>query len=41
VSPGWMAVLPQGTQTELPVWTHQQLIAHPQALQRLAQDLGR
>ncbi|QNI42624.1 alpha/beta hydrolase fold family protein [Synechococcus sp. A15-28] len=40
VSPGWMAVLPSGTQTELPVWTHQQLISHPQALQRLAQDLG-
>ena len=40
VSPGWMAVLPSGTETELPVWTHQQLISHPQALQKLAQDLG-
>ena len=39
VSPGWLAVLPVGTRTELPVWTHQQLIAHPQALQTLAQDL--
>ena len=39
VSPGWLAVLPVGTRNELPVWTHQQLIAHPQALQTLAQDL--
>ena len=39
VSPGWLAVLPVGTRTELPVWTHQQLIAHPQALEKLVQDL--
>jgi len=39
VSPGWLAVLPVGTRTELPVWTHQQLIAQPQSLQKLAQDL--
>ena len=39
VSPGWLAVLPVGSRTELPVWTHQQLIAHSQALQTLTQDL--
>ena len=40
VCPGWQAVLPVGPQVELPVWTHQQLIAHPLAVNRLAADLG-
>ena len=39
VCPGWQAVLPVGPQVELPVWTHQQLIAHPLAVNRLAADL--
>ena len=36
VCPGWKAVLPVGPAEELPVWTHQQLIAHPRAVTRLA-----
>ena len=40
VCPGWQAVLPVGPRIELPVWTHQQLIAHPKAVSRLAADLG-
>ena len=36
VCPGWKAVLPVGPAEELPVWTHQQLIAHPKAVTRLA-----
>ena len=39
VCPGWQAVLPVGPRVELPVWTHQQLIAHPSAVNRLAADL--
>ena len=39
VCPGWQAVLPVGQRVELPVWTHQQLIAHPRAVNRLAADL--
>ena len=41
VCPGWQAVLPMGPRVELPVWTHQQLIAHPSAVNRLAADLRR
>ena len=39
VCPGWQAVLPMGPRVELPVWTHQQLIAHPSAVNCLAADL--
>ena len=39
VCPGWRAVLPTGSQKELPVWTHQQLMANPAALIPLARDL--
>lgn len=39
VCPGWRAVLPTGSTHRLPVWTHQQLIAHPQALAQLKRDL--
>ena len=39
VCPGWKAVLPTGPHEELPVWTHQQLIAHPRAVERLAEIL--
>lgn len=39
VCPGWEAVLPLGPRIEIPVWTHQQLIAHPRAIARLAADL--
>lgn len=39
VCPGWQAVLPLGPRIEIPVWTHQQLIAHPRAIARLAADL--
>ena len=39
VCPGWQAVLPVGPRVELPVWTHQQLIAHSSAVNRLAADL--
>ena len=39
VCPGWRAVLPIGRQEEIPVWTHQQLISHPVAIQRLCRRL--
>jgi len=39
VCPGWEAVLPVGERQEIPVWSHQQLIAHPTALSVLAADL--
>ena len=39
VCPGWWAVLPQGSRCELPVWTHQQMISHPDALRILRRDL--
>ena len=39
VCPGWRAVLPLGSQKELPVWTHQQLMANPAALIPLARDI--
>ena len=39
VCPGWQAVLPVGPRVELPVWTHQQLIADPRAVNSLAADL--
>ena len=41
VFPGWRAVLPVGSQEEIPVWTHQQLIGHPRSLQRLSEALRR
>ena len=39
VCPGWRAVLPVGRHVEIPVWTHQQLIGHPTAIQRLSSTL--
>jgi triacylglycerol lipase len=39
VFPGWRAVLPVGPRQAVPVWTHRQLILHPQALGRLADVL--
>ena len=39
VCPGWKAVLPMGRHVEIPVWTHQQLISHPAAIQRLRSNL--
>ncbi len=39
VCPGWRAVLPTGSRQRIPVWTHQQLIAHPRALAQLKGDL--
>ena len=39
VCPGWRAVLPVGRHVEIPVWTHQQLIGHPAAIQRLSSSL--
>ncbi len=39
VCPGWKAVLPIGRHVEIPVWTHQQLISHPAAIQRLRSSL--
>ena len=39
VFPGWRAVLPVGARQALPVWTHRQLIVHPQALGCLADVL--
>jgi triacylglycerol lipase len=41
VVPGWRAVLPIGPQRMLPVWTHQQLLRHPAALDPLVADLLR
>jgi triacylglycerol lipase len=41
VVPGWRAVLPIGPRTMLPVWTHQQLLRHPAALDPLVADLLR
>lgn len=35
VFPGWQAVLPVGARDEIPVWTHQQLMSHPDALEML------
>ena len=39
VCPGWRAVLPLGRCEEIPVWTHQQLISHPDAIRRLCSSL--
>ena len=39
VCPGWRAVLPRGQRKRLPVWTHQQLIAHPVALDHLVREI--
>ena len=39
VCPGWKAVLPQGSIQSIPVWTHQQLMTHPNALRILGQAL--
>ena len=39
VFPGWQAVLPLGTQQSVPVLTHQQLMAHPRALELLTQTI--
>ena len=39
VCPGWKAVLPQGSIQAIPVWTHQQLMTHPNALNILCQAL--
>ncbi|MFN7229970.1 MAG: esterase/lipase family protein [Synechococcaceae cyanobacterium] len=41
VVPGWQAVLPVGERRALPVWTHQQLIRHPRAVEALARELLR
>lgn len=41
VVPGWRAVLPIGPRRMLPVWTHQQLLRHPAALDPLVADLLR
>lgn len=39
VCPGWQAVLPLGTSRAMPVWTHQQLMSHPQSLDVLIESL--
>ena len=39
VCPGWRAVLPIGSRHRIPVWNHQQLIAHPRALVQLKRDV--
>ena len=39
VVPGWRATLPLGRRQALPVWTHRQLMAHPRALEPLAEAL--
>jgi triacylglycerol lipase len=41
VCPGWQAVLPIGTSTAVPVWTHQQLMSHPRSLDLLTEALFR
>lgn len=41
VLPGWLAVLPVGGRTMLPVLTHPQLLRDPAAIQPLAQELLR
>jgi triacylglycerol lipase len=41
VVPGWQAVLPLGERRRLPVWTHQQMIRHPRAVDLLARELLR
>jgi triacylglycerol lipase len=41
VTPGWRAVLPCGRRESLPVWTHEQLIRSPIALERLSRELLR
>ena len=39
VFPFWTAILPSGSHRMIDVWTHQQLIAHPRALQEFRGDL--
>ncbi|QNG26901.1 triacylglycerol lipase [Synechococcus sp. HK01-R] len=39
VFPGWQAVLPVGASHAVPVFTHQQLMAHPLALSMLMQTI--
>ena len=39
VVPGWQAVLPMGTQEEVPVLSHQQLMAHPLSLEILMKTI--
>lgn len=41
VVPGWHGVLPIGPQRMLPVWSHQQLLRHPAALDAVVEDLLR
>ncbi|MCP9931743.1 alpha/beta hydrolase [Cyanobium sp. AMD-g] len=41
VVPGWHGVLPIGPRRMLPVWSHQQLLRHPAALDPLVADLLR
>lgn len=41
VIPGWRAVLPCGRKETLPVWTHEQLIRSPVAVERLSRELLR
>jgi triacylglycerol lipase len=39
VCPGWKAVLPHGSSQDIPVWTHHQLMAHPNALRIIGKAL--
>ena len=41
VVPGWRGVLPIGPRRMLPVWSHQQLLRHPAALDPVVEDLLR
>ena len=41
VVPGWHGVLPIGPRRMLPVWSHQQLLRHPAALDALVEELLR
>lgn len=41
VIPGWQAVLPMGDRRRLPVWSHQQMIRDPRAVEVLARELLR
>jgi triacylglycerol lipase len=41
VVPGWRAVLPIGARRMLPVWTHEQLLRSPAALDPLVEELLR
>ncbi|WP_255011628.1 triacylglycerol lipase [Cyanobium sp. Cruz-8D1] len=41
VLPGWHGVLPIGPRRMLPVWSHQQLLRHPAALDPVVEDLLR